>query len=393
MVASYEVVLIHKGLDQFASEIEKAVRDAAAKVLLQSSLNLLDFKYAISAVSPGSHVAVVYLGSTAGCGDRAVKDALEKAVRCQFPVLPIVRKQESGTVREKLPCVIKHVNTADWDDSPTEALIALLGMLGLVEQERKVFLSYRRSESTQVALQLHTELARRRFDVFLDRFALPPGEDFQRRLDEDLGDKAFVVLLESSDLRSSQWVQHEIAYAHSHRIDVLAITLPGVSDQQLVPVIDDAFRIRLAESDLAQDGQLTDQKLDAILELIEFAHAKALRRRREQMLGSLRDKLHMDGCTCVPLKDWAILATATCRKPAVFLMTPRRPQPEDLYAVHLVRRDVTDSTGRGKLSGTVVHEVEHIADEQRNVLAWIAKTGQLKVRKLRECALEEETAA
>ena len=92
---------------------------------------------------------------------------------------------------------------------------------------------------------------RSRFDVFLDRFALPPGEDFQKRLDEDLGDKAFVVLLESSDLRNSPWVQHEITYAHSHRIEVLALTLPGVVEAQLVPAIDEAFRIRLSEGDWA----------------------------------------------------------------------------------------------------------------------------------------------
>ena len=194
------------------------------------------------------------------------------------------------------------------------ALIALLGMLGLVEEERKVFLSYRRSESTYIASQLHTELVRSGFDVFLDRFALSPGEDFQKRLDEDLGDKAFVVLLESSNLRNSPWVQHEITYAHSHRIDVLAITLPGVSDPQLVPAIDNAFRIRLSQNDCEPDGQLTAEKLGAILERIEFTHATALRRRREQMLGSLSDQLHRDGCTCVPVKDWAILATATRRK-------------------------------------------------------------------------------
>ena len=88
-------------------------------------------------------------------------------------------------------------------------------MLGLVEQERKVFLSYRQIESTQLAVQLHTELVRCRFDVFLDRFTLPPGADFQARLDEDLGDKAFVVLLESSHLRSSRWSSTRL---HTHTV-------------------------------------------------------------------------------------------------------------------------------------------------------------------------------
>ena len=391
MSASYEVVLIHKEMEEFAEEVTRAVRTAANEVLAQP--DLLDFKYEMSTASPDSHVAVVYLGNVAGGDDSAVTGALKDAVSRQFPVLPIVRNSEPGTTREKLPAVIEHINAADWDNESAVALIALLGMLGLVEEERKVFLSYRRSESTYIASQLHTELVRSGFDVFLDRFALSPGEDFQKRLDEDLGDKAFVVLLESSNLRNSPWVQHEITYAHSHRIDVLAITLPDVSDPQLVPAIDNAFRIRLSQNDCEPDGQLTAEKLGAILERIEFTHATALRRRREQMLGSLSDQLHRDGCTCVPVKDWAILATATRRKPAVFLVTPRRPQPEDLYALHLVRCNATDSTGRDNLAGAVVHEVEHIADERRSLLAWIGESGHLKVKRLRECALEKGPAA
>ena len=391
MSASYEVVLIHKGMEELAEEVARAVRAAVKEVLAQP--DFLDFKYEMSTASPDSHVAVAYLGSVAGGDDSAVTRALEDAVSRQFPVLPIVRSSEPGTPCEKLPPVIEHIHAADWDNESPVALITLLGMLGLVEEERKVFLSYRRSESTHMASQLHTELVRRRFDVFLDRFALPPGEDFQKRLDEDLSDKAFVVLLESANLRHSPWVQHEITYAHSHRIDVLAITLPSVSDSQLVPAIDNAFRIRLTQDDCGPDGELTVEKLGAVLEQIEFIHAKALRRRREQILGSLRDQLHRDGCTCAPVKDWAILATATRRTPTVFLVTPRRPQPEDLYTLHLVRCDATDSTGRDNLAGAVVHEVEHISDERRSVLAWIGESEHLKVKRLRECTLEEEPAA
>ena len=391
MPASYEVVLVHKDTEEFANEITTAVRTATQTVLLNP--NLLSFRCEMSTISPDSHVVVVYVGSRAGCGDSAVTAALEEAVNRQFPVLPIVRQHEPGTVHEKIPTVIQNISAANWDDGSVAAVTELLGMLGLVEQERKVFLSYRRSESTQIASQLHTALVRSRFDVFLDRFALPPGADFQRRLDEELGDKAFVVLLESAHLHESPWVQHEITYAHSHRIDVLAITFPDVSSPQLVPAIDDAFRIRLTQADLTADGHLTAAKLGALLAEIEFTHAKALRRRRDQLLGSLRDKLRMDGCTVVPVTDWGILATASRREPAVFLVTPRRPQPEDFYALHIARRDKTPHVRSNNLAGAIVHDVEHIADERRRVLAWIQECGHLSMKRLMECVLEVETAA
>ena len=289
--------------------------------------------------------------------------------------------------------MIEHINATDWDAESAVATVALLTMLGLVEQQRRVFLSYRRSDSAHMATQLHTELVRNRFDVFLDRFALLPGEDFQRKLDEDLADKAFVVLLESPDLRDSPWVQHEITYALSHRIDILAITLPRVTKAQLVPAIDEAFRVRLEDGDCTTGGQLTSETLRSVLQRIELAHARALRRRREQMVGSLRDQLERDGCNCVPVEDWTILATGHGRIPGVFLVTPRRPRPEDLYAVHVVRRRMANRVNRGDLFGAVVHEVEHLADEQRSLLIWICDSANLRMRRLRECALGEETAA
>ena len=172
-----------------------------------------------------------------------------------------------------------------------------------------------------------------------------------------------------------------------------SVSLPRVTEPELVPAIDEAFRIRLTPNDCKPCGQLTANALDIILERIELAHAKALRRRREQMLGSLRDHLRRDGCASSPIDDWALLATATRKRPEVFLVTPRRPQPEDLYALHLVRADAAKKTGHSGLAGAVVHEVEDIGRERRAVLTWIGDSRRLKVKRLRECALAKETAA
>ena len=143
-----------------------------------------------------------------------------------------------------------------------------------------------------------TTLVERGFDVFLDRFSVEPGVDFQRRLEEDLGDKAFMLLLESDGLEESKWVRHEVAYAHSRRIEILALTLPDCTHR--VPAIDNAFRHKLAQGDVTAAGALTLGALARKLDAIELAHARALRRRREQILGSVTQKLRMEGCECQP---------------------------------------------------------------------------------------------
>jgi hypothetical protein len=265
-------------------------------------------------------------------------------------------------------------------------------VLGLTEPERKVFLSYFRTESAPMAEQLHSALAQAQFDVFLDRFSVPPGQDFQRRLDEELADKAFVVLLESPGLRTSHWVEHEVSYAQSHRIGILGITLPETGPSELVPSLADAFRIRLAPGDVTSDGLLVPQAIGAILERIQIVHAGELRRRREQLIGSLRDKLFMDGCTCEPIEDWALLATAAGKRPTVFLITPRRPRPEDLFELHKIASDATLRSGL-TLSSAVVHETEHIDAKEKGLMKWIGEPRDLEAILLRECLLADESSS
>lgn len=384
MPALHEIILIHKDRNDFAEIVKDAVRDYVKAVLGESTA--ITFKDKIPEDDSNNHAAVIYLGSQAGRKDKEVKQALRNARDYQFSILPIVRKSDPGTVREKLPEEIERVNAVDWDSNRNLALESLLGMLGLGETDRKVFLSYRRDESAAIAVQLHKELVRVRFDVFLDRFAVPPGDDFPRRLDEHLGDKAFVVLLESAKLSESKWVQHEIAYAHSHRIEVLALTLPDVDDSQLTPSIDDAFRIRLTENNLS-NGELTPECVKNILEEIESAHTRAIRRRREQTLGSLKDLLRKDNCGYDLIDDWTIFASGDGRKSSFFLVTPRRPRPGDLYDLDLLREKLREKT-QPEAAAAVVHEVKHMADRHRIILNWICEYRNLSTKMLHDCVLE-----
>lgn len=390
MATNYEVVLVHRGLDDFAQEVRDAVRAATKAVLLDPDLVL--FKDDLTGSSPDDHTIAVYLANQAGAADDVVGALMGDALAGQVPVLPLSRTSEPGSMSEKLPDSISRINAINWDVRRGESVNAILVMLGLAEPERRVFLSYFRNESTPLAVQLHTALAQARFDVFLDRFTVPPAVDFQVRLEEDLGDKAFLVLIESPGLRTSRWVEHEIAYAHAHRIGILAVTIPGTAAGELVPSIDEAFRVRLDTNDVEATGELTDPALKRLLERVEVAHARELRRRREQLIGSLRGKLFVDGCTCDAVGDWAVLATAPGRKSAVFLITPRRPRPEDLYALHLVHLSASAAVGL-ELTAAVVHETEHIAEEQLALLQWIGEPRQFEAMLLRGCVLAEDPAA
>src|SRR5687767_7209678 len=97
-----------------------------------------------------------------------------------------------------------------------------------------------------MAQDVFEALARRRFDVYLDRFRTAPGTDFVDRITDELRDKSMVVLVESATAAVSPWVRKEIAVANRNRYGLLAINVGGAVAH---PWIGESRRLRLGRFD------------------------------------------------------------------------------------------------------------------------------------------------
>ncbi len=106
-----------------------------------------------------------------------------------LPVLP-----QDTDVPTKLPAGLKELNVSLWSRDISESIHDILYVAGL-DRARRLFISYIRKDSTPLAEQLFEELTKRSFEVFLDRFGVPPGADFQAQLTEELADKSMVLVL------------------------------------------------------------------------------------------------------------------------------------------------------------------------------------------------------
>jgi hypothetical protein len=306
-------------------------------------------------------------------------DEIEEARSLAFPILPVVRAGDS--IASALPAQIVRLNALRWG----EASIGLdvLRMLGLVERERRLFLSYRQAESSALALQLRRELSERSFDVFLDRFSVPPGADFQQRIDIELADKAFVLVIESPSAVGSDWVQHEVSYALLHQISVCALTTPGTRVEDEFPVVDEAFRERLGNSDFDQgfgsNAVLKGATLARVLDRIEVQYARQVRRRYELLLGSTSDFLRAAGYERLPLDRWALMGVREGVS-QVFVMTANAPRPHDLRRADQLREGLVRELGPKHVGrATVVHESEDQDPDLSELVAWITSGRPLSV--------------
>lgn len=356
----------------WADEAWEAIEVGAKEVLRASLLVRL---HQLPPVAERRPVVVLYLGDVAAAADAPILDVLEDARTRAFGVLPVVH--DLAQVKRDIPALLQRLNAMSWDDDRDRVVEAVLIQLGIAERERKLFLSYRRQETSALALQLRRELGDRSYDVFLDRFSVPPGDDFQLRLDIELADKAFVLLLESESASESPWVEHEVSYALSHRLAMLALTLPNAQPDARFAAIDDAFRRVLKESDLtgtagAVDRELTPTALAKILREVELRHAHQIRARRRDLLGSVEEWLDRVGGAYRPVADWALASVDPRGAEQVWLVTPRAPVPADLREVDLLRQGVG-----AHCKGVVVHETPVLDRNHQALIEWITDSRPL----------------
>lgn len=368
----YQVVLVHDGEAAWADEVEAELR-AACRRVAHSDAGLVRAATVADAAATSDPTVVVCLATPTTAGSAAMAHELTAAKGFALPVLPVVRAGTSVTA--SLPTGIRRLNALTWDDHDAVSL-SVLRALGLAETERRLFLSYRQIETSALAMQLRHALADRSFDVFLDRFSVPPGADFQRRINEELSDKAFVLLLESAGAVGSDWVQHEVTYALSHNIALLAFTTPDTETEQQFEVVDEAFRLRLALGDLVgptgSTQVLSAGSLARILDEVEARHARGVRRRRLQLLASASDFLHDAGYDRWPLDEWSVLGSKNGDN-VVLAATPVAPAPNALRRLDLNRRRAEDDgLGPGSVRiACLVHEAPDVNDAERALVDWI----------------------
>lgn len=384
--ATYRVVIITSDRPGDAADLEVELQRQVT--LLGSASAALEIVHVAPSYEdysdPGSPPSALVV-LTRGQGtesDEAVASAIGAAQAAMIPVLPVCSRLSNFT--KQVPAALHPVNGRQWRAGESAELLAseILRLVGLCEDDRRIFLSYRRTDGMALAEQLRQALIDARWDVFLDRFSVPPAVDFQARLDRELADKAFVLLVESPDASGSEWVDHEISFALRHRMGLMGLTLPSTTATQLFPALDESWRLRLKPIELT--GRPTSECLRAsalaqVVADIEARHASALRLRKESVLADAARELSARGFGVTHVDDWILLGTRSTRQEVV-CVTGRSPRPEDLRRADGARRRLR---ARGKQTHAwLVHPTEDVDADRVSLLRWLAGRRQISASPL-----------
>jgi hypothetical protein len=281
-------------------------------------------------------------------------------VNWQHIVLPVL--QLDGPI--SLPTPFKVPQVAFWRDDIDEVIPFIFGLIGISEEDQRIFISYRRDDTSKFAEQLFDRLHHEGFDVFLDRFSLSPSVNFQNRLYQELSDKAMIVFLESPTFLSSPWIQLEIAFAKKYRLGLFAL---NVDSSPKIASIDNEYRMGIS---LSPSTKLLDTpSLDKLVVQIRKQHSVALYRMKNYLNSNVIAALESKGATTSFDSTGFITVTDKAGKLSYKIWaTPRPPKVNDYHYT-----DISHASGEKVIVGPDFKENKR---EQLN--SWLSKKSVVK---------------
>lgn len=214
-------------------------------------------------------------------------DLLDILIKNAILILPVA--SDITKFKQQIPKELENVNgfeLASIDD--VEKLVScILEGLSLLRLSRRLFISYKRDESSTVAIQLFEQLEKNGFDVFLDTHSIRPGEPFQDELWHRMADTDVVVLLNTPGFLKSNWTTQELAKANSMSIGILQLIWPT---HKLERDAELSIPFQLGELDFGNEkfneptSYLKGETISKIINEAESLRARSLASRQDNII-------------------------------------------------------------------------------------------------------------
>lgn len=205
-----------------------------------------------------------------------------------IPIVPVASTLPA--VPREIPAPLRHLNCLAWTEhGPERVATTLLECLGLLPRQRRVFLSYRRDESREVALQLFDAFSARQFDVFLDTHGVPPAVDFQATLWHRLCESDVLVMLDTPGYFGSRWSAAEYSRALSKGIAVLRIQWPDHTPSEYT---ESASRAELLRAEIDEhSGRLSGPAVERLCRQLEHVRSQGHAIRFLNLVSKVQDAI------------------------------------------------------------------------------------------------------
>lgn len=310
----YQIVLL--GDNETAKEkLRSEIRDRLFELGVdhENHVVFLDSRNSAVDLIPGAPVVGVYFE---GLSTKSELDFLSYLISKACVVVPVVN--DLSKYRNSVPEILYPINGIELDGNLAKVTSTCLEALNLLRKSRRLFISYRRQESSKAAIQLYEYLDKSGFDVFLDTVSLRPGDPFQEMLWHRLSDTDVVVLLDTPGFLSSRWTEEELAKASAMTIGILQLVwpdhIPAARSALCEKFYLDKMKNFLKYEFSTPDNSLNDETLKQITVAVESLRARSFAARYNNLVKELKNAAVETGCSVSIQVDRHVLVSKSAGK-------------------------------------------------------------------------------
>lgn len=256
-------------------------------------------------------------------------DKLTRLINDASLILPVT--DDLTRFKQTIPKQLETIN--GFELSSDEKIESLVGVimegLGLLRNTRRIFISYKRDESSKVAIQLFEALEKNGFDVFLDTHSVRPGEPFQEELWHRMADTDIVVLLNTPGFLKSEWTTKELAKANAMMIGILQLIWPTHNQEREAEL---SIPFQLSDTDFG-NNHYTDSNsflikavIEKVVEQAESLRARSLAARQDNIITEFISAAKKTGVSVTLHPEKIITATKASGQNYVMIPTVGVPQ-------------------------------------------------------------------
>lgn len=255
------------------------------------------------------------------------------SIEYNMQVLPVIK--DVRNCKNFIPESIKSTNALELNDAaPIEKLKNfVLRYFGLIDVNRKIFISYKRDDCEGLAKRLYDELCKKNFVPFIDSYVIEPGVNFQEHLKHELADAELMIYINSKGYGDSEWCKEELLAASEMQVGIVQLLFDDSK------VVQESAISRVLSLGTMRDKYFEYQnEIPHIIDEIERYRALGFELRRKSLVTLMRDK-YQDADFDICENGLLVSVDAKC---AAYLMN-RIPSSIDLQKAERIMQAYNNS--------------------------------------------------
>ncbi len=344
-----------------ASSLISKYYEKIEELRLQKEFYEIYFKEQLDSYKGNQPTFIIYFGNENG--DFEDLEEIEMLLKDGNIVLPIFLNSFS----QEIPKILSNQNGLKYSEYHKDKIVDLvLESFGKLRNSRKVFISYKRDESTSVAIQLYEALEKNNFDVFLDTHSIKQGEPFQDELWHRMTDCDVILLLNTPKFLESEWCEKEIAEASVKQIGIIQAVWPNHRLERMAEVcfpytlLDDNFLNGIYDD--KDISKLNDETINNLVNQVESIRARNLASRQDNLITEFLNSARKYGKTVTIQPERFITEEIDNNRRRIFIPSVGIPQSFDCNKSSELKKEIKEYS---------VEEVYLIYDDVRIREKWL----------------------